>query len=98
VFNEEYKILSLNELATFIKKNKHLPEMPTATEVKKEGIALGEMNRLLLKKVEELTLHLIEENNKAVTRDKEIDELKTLLKQQQSRLGEIELKLTRNEK
>ena len=60
VFEKEYKPLSLLELEKFIKINKHLPEMPTAEEVNTDGIALGEMNKIPLKKIEELTLHLIE--------------------------------------
>lgn len=60
VFNEEYKLLSLEELELYIKLNKHLPEIPTAQEVKENGILLGEMNAKLLQKIEELTLHLID--------------------------------------
>ncbi|MBO9675242.1 MAG: hypothetical protein J7577_17475 [Sphingobacteriaceae bacterium] len=61
VFEEDYKVGTLKELENYIKSNKHLPEMPTAKEVEVNGIALGEMNKLLLKKMEELTLHLIEQ-------------------------------------
>ncbi len=49
--------------------NKHLPEIPSEKEVQESGVSLGEMNRLLLQKVEELTLHLIEVK-------KELDNLK----------------------
>ncbi|HRP38393.1 MAG TPA: hypothetical protein PLM55_01800 [Chitinophagales bacterium] len=51
------------------KTNKHLPEIPSEKEVQESGVSLGEMNRLLLQKVEELTLHLIEVK-------KELDNLK----------------------
>ncbi|MCX2491847.1 hypothetical protein OQX63_00080 [Pedobacter sp. PF22-3] len=61
VFEEGYDAGTLKELENYIKINKHLPEMPTAKEVEVNGVALGEMNKLLLKKVEELTLHLIEQ-------------------------------------
>ncbi len=55
--------MSLADLEAFIKKNNHLPNIPSAQEVKeKEGIELGEMNAKLLEKIEELTLHLIEMN------------------------------------
>lgn len=60
VFNDDYKLMSLEELESYIKANKHLPEIPTAQEVKENGILLGEMNAKLLQKIEELTLHLIE--------------------------------------
>jgi hypothetical protein len=60
VFEKEYDLLSLSELETYINQNKHLPEVPSAKEMEAEGLNLKEMNLLLLKKVEELTLHLIE--------------------------------------
>ncbi|WP_343533827.1 hypothetical protein [Pedobacter sp.] len=60
VFKPEYQLNTLPELEAYIKANGHLPEVPAAAEVEKEGVALGEMNKILLKKIEELTLHLIE--------------------------------------
>jgi hypothetical protein len=59
VFEADYALPSLESLKVFIDKNKHLPEIPTAQEVETNGINLGEMNTLLLKKVEELTLYMI---------------------------------------
>ncbi len=59
VFEDDYPILSLAETEKYIQTNKHLPEMPTSKEAEANGIALGELNKLLLKKIEELTLHLI---------------------------------------
>jgi hypothetical protein len=64
VFEPTYDLPSLSELEQYIKANKHLPEVPSATEVKENGLSLGEMNAILLKKVEELTLHLIEANKR----------------------------------
>lgn len=61
VFEEDYKIHALSELEQYIKANKHLPEIPSAQQVKANGIELGEMNSLLLRKIEELTLHLIDQ-------------------------------------
>ncbi len=60
VFEPTYDLKSLAEIETYIKENKHLPEVPSAKEMEVNGVQLGEMNMLLLKKVEELTLHLIE--------------------------------------
>ena len=60
VFESTYDLKPLAEIETYIKENKHLPEVPSAKEMEKNGVQLGEMNMLLLKKVEELTLHLIE--------------------------------------
>ncbi|SFM78580.1 hypothetical protein SAMN05428949_0783 [Chitinophaga sp. YR627] len=64
VFEPEYKLPSLAELETYIKANKHLPNVPSAKDVVKEGIDVGEMNKILLQKIEELTLHLIEESKR----------------------------------
>lgn len=64
VFEEGYKIEKLSKLESYIKANKHLPEIPPAKEVEVNGVELGEMNKILLKKIEELTLHLIEKNKK----------------------------------
>jgi hypothetical protein len=60
VFEPQYKLPDLLQLESFVKQNKHLPEIPSASEIEKDGQDLGEMNRLLLQKVEELTLYLIE--------------------------------------
>ncbi|MDR1112734.1 MAG: hypothetical protein LBL18_03095 [Bacteroidales bacterium] len=60
VFDSDYQLLSLPATEDYIKTNGHLPDMPTASEVEEQGIQLGEMNALLLKKIEEMTLHIIE--------------------------------------
>ncbi len=60
VFNTDYNLLPLSEVESYIKANKHLPEVPSAKQMEEQGLNLKEMNLLLLKKVEELTLHLIE--------------------------------------
>ena len=60
VFEKDYNLLPLNEVEQFIAENKHLPDVPAAAQVKENGIELGEMNAILLKKIEELTLHLIQ--------------------------------------
>jgi hypothetical protein len=68
--------MSLEETKAYIDANKHLPEVPSAKEMEKNGLQLGEMNMLLLKKVEELTLHLIEQNKKLQAQQSEIELLK----------------------
>jgi hypothetical protein len=60
---------SLTEIENYIKANKHLPEVPSAKEMEANGINLSEMNMLLLKKVEELTLYMIKTS-------KQVEELK----------------------
>jgi hypothetical protein len=64
VFDATYNLRPLSEVESFIKINKHLPEIPSAEEVKTNGHKLGEMDVLLLKKVEELTLYLIEQEKR----------------------------------
>lgn len=68
VFEEDYDLVRLREIETYIQEHGHLPEVPSAVEVEENGIELGAMNALLLKKIEELTLHLIE-------KEKQIDQL-----------------------
>jgi hypothetical protein len=60
VFNDDYLLLPLNKLEKYIQQNKHLPEVPSAAEVEKNGLDLGENQAVLLKKIEELTLYVIE--------------------------------------
>jgi hypothetical protein len=62
VFKQDYKLPSLKQVENFIQKNNHLPGIPSAAQVKKEGIELGDMNKRLLEKIEELTLYLIQQN------------------------------------
>ncbi len=70
VFEEGYNVGTLQELESYIKANKHLPEMPSAKEVEANGVELGEMVKLQQKKIEELTLHLIEKD-KELRKEKE---------------------------
>jgi hypothetical protein len=72
VFEEGYNIGTLKGLESYIKTNKHLPEMPSAKEVETNGIAVSEMLKLQQKKIEELTLHLIEKE-KQLSIEKEMN-------------------------
>lgn len=76
VFAPDYKLTSLVELDKFINKNRHLPEIPTSEEVYKNGIDLAEIQAKLLKKIEELTLYVIELNKKNIELSSKFDELK----------------------
>lgn len=80
VFNDDYKLLSLTEVKKYIDKNHHLPDMPSAAQVQKDGLNLGEINTALTRKVEELTLYLIEKNEQLNKQQKEIDLLKEQFK------------------
>jgi hypothetical protein len=63
VFEKDYKKKDLFELELYLQTEKHLPDVPSAKEIAEKGINLGEMNAILLKKIEELTLYLIEQNH-----------------------------------
>lgn len=63
VFNEDYSLMSLDELSEFIDENGCLPDVPSEGEVLQNGFNLAEMDGILLKKVEELTLYIIELNS-----------------------------------
>lgn len=69
VFHPSYNLMPLNQVEQFVKTNNHLPEIPSAAEVQKNGLSMGEMQNKLLQKIEELTLYVIEQQ-------KQIDELK----------------------
>jgi hypothetical protein len=72
VFEKDYPLAPLDSVAAFVKANKHLPEVPSATEVENNGVQLGEMNMLLLKKIEELTLYVIDQNKKIADQQMQI--------------------------
>jgi hypothetical protein len=76
VFEEGYDIGTLKGLESYIKTNKHLPEMPSAKEVETNGLAVSEMLKLQQKKIEELTLHLIRLDKKVSTLESENRKLK----------------------
>jgi hypothetical protein len=76
VFEPTYQLPSLTETEAYIKAHKHLPEVPSAKEMEANGINLSEMNMVLLKKVEELTLHVIELKKRDEAMQKELNALK----------------------
>ncbi|MEI6556392.1 MAG: hypothetical protein WCL70_12450 [Paludibacter sp.] len=73
VFDKNYQLMPLNKVEEYVNANNHLPEIPSAAEVKNKGMNMGEMQNKLLQKVEELTLYVIEQQ-------KQIDQLKQELK------------------
>ena len=79
VFKPKYRLPDLSAVKAYIDEYHHLPEMPSEADIAKNGQNLGEMNKLLVKKVEELTLYLIE-------KDKQLSEDKQTILKQQSQL------------
>lgn len=86
VFLPGYSLPKLLDLEKYIREKGHLPGIPSALEVKNEGINLGEMNAKLLKQIEELTLHLIE-------KDKQINHIHEVNTGFENRLQALERKL-----
>ncbi|SHH88018.1 tail fiber protein [Flavobacterium defluvii] len=75
VFENDYQLKTLEEVEKYIKENKHLPEIPSAQEIEKNGLMLAEMNMALLKKMEEMTLYMIEQNKKIEVLEKKIESI-----------------------
>jgi hypothetical protein len=75
VFQKSYRADKLDDVERYIEKNKHLPDIPSADEVVKNGVDVGEMTSKLLAKVEELTLYAIEQNKKIEKLQKKISKL-----------------------
>jgi hypothetical protein len=80
VFEKDYTLMSLEEIKAFIEKHKHLPEVPSAKEMETNGVNLSEMNMILLKKVEELTLHLIKQDELNKNQLSRIEQLESEMK------------------
>lgn len=77
VFDANYNLMPLHELRTFIQTENHLPNVPSQEEVVENGVDLGQMNVILLEKVEELTLYLLEQNEKLEALTEEVNALKS---------------------
>ncbi len=76
VFKEDYQLTSLTDLEDYIKANSHLPEVPSAKEIEANGLELAKMNLLLLKKIEELTLHTIQQQKIIEAQKHDFEEFK----------------------
>lgn len=76
VFSKDHDLMSLDELELYIEKNSHLPSVPSREEVLKNGINVAQMNSVLLEKIEELTLYVIELQKQIEKQQNEIKELK----------------------
>jgi hypothetical protein len=75
VFAPAYRLKPLSEVATYIRQNHHLPEIPSEAEVRDKGVGLGEMQSKLLAKIEELTLHMIQEHERNDRLEQKIQDL-----------------------
>jgi hypothetical protein len=73
VFDSAYKLTALAEIERYVKANKHLPDVVSADQVQQKGVDLGENQAVLLRKIEELTLYVIQQ-------EKEIQQLKKMIR------------------
>lgn len=89
VFEKDYKLMPIEELTSFITLNKHLPNIPNAEEIKKDGIDLGQMDGKLLEKIEELTLYNIDLYKESKILKEENNSLKEENEQQQKLLNDL---------
>jgi len=96
VFDKTYDLPTLTSVKTYIDKNHHLSEIPSAAEVAKNGQRVGEMNMLLLKKVEELTLYLIERDKQDEKKAAQLTEQQVQIDQLKQQLIELKKSLNKN--
>ena len=80
VFHKDYKLMPLAEVEQFVRTNNHLPNLPSAAEMVKEGNDLGKTDTKLLEKIEELTLYIIEMKKIMEEQNKKIEWLESKLK------------------
>ncbi len=79
VFENGYNLRPLTEVESFVKANKHLPDVTPAAEMQNNGVSVGEMNAKLLQKVEELTLYSIELEKRNAKLEQEMKELRDIV-------------------
>jgi hypothetical protein len=77
VFEKEYNLRSLDQVEQFVKENKHLPEVPSAAEFKENGYSVGQMDDVLLRKIEELTLYIIEQQKLIEQLQEKVEQLES---------------------
>lgn len=90
VFNDNYQLRQLTEVEYFIKTNRHLPDIPSAAEMEASGVNLAEMNKLLLQKVEELTLYSIEQEKEGKSQKEKVKRLEGEVLSLEERLTKME--------
>lgn len=79
VFEEGYELMPLKKVEEFIAQHGHLPNVPSATDIMEKGLELGEMNRILMEKIEELTLHAIDKEKKIDQLEEKLARIESLL-------------------
>lgn len=89
VFDDDYDLMSLDKVEDYISKNGHLPDVPSEGEVKKDGISIARSQAILLQKVEELTLHLIEQNKRLEEQNEKLARMDNIVSKQARRIESL---------
>ncbi len=87
VFDEKYQLMPLEQLSAYVQKNKHLPGIPKAAEIEKKGLDVAAVQVLMMQKIEELTLYMLEANRKTEALQKENKHLQKQLQEVQKKLN-----------
>ncbi|HTS65992.1 MAG TPA: hypothetical protein VMH28_28415 [Candidatus Acidoferrales bacterium] len=87
VFSPGYRLRPLSEVAAYIQAHHHLPDIPSEAEVKEKGVAVGDMQARMLAKIEELTLHMIQEHERSDRLERQNQELREQIRNIQLRLS-----------
>ena len=78
VFKKAYPLLPLDSLSKYVAANNHLPDIPSSDSVQRQGLDVGNTEAALLKKIEELTLYIIQQNRRLDAQQEQIDKLNKL--------------------
>lgn len=90
VFEDNYKLRPLKEVETYIKENKHLPEIASAKEMQENGVGVSELQMQLLQKIEELTLYLLEQEKRLNKQEQQLEKQDEENKELKNRIETLE--------
>lgn len=98
VFDPSYKLRPLDEVQAYIKAHKHLPDVPSAKQVSEEGLNVGDNQAVLLRKIEELTLYVIGQNEQLQKQNEKLLQQGSQLQRQAIEISALQKQLKRNSK
>jgi hypothetical protein len=81
VFAKDYSLMPLHKVEQYVQQNSHLPDIPSAAEIKEQGLSMGEMQNKLLKKIEEQTLYIISLNKQITQQNDQMQQLEKRIKE-----------------
>ncbi len=93
VFENDYKLRPLAEVSTFISEHGHLPDVPSAETVQSQGLSVGESQAIMMQKIEEMTLYIIQQEADKTEQQALIDQLISQNELLEQRLGKLEASL-----